>query len=190
MSVNEQSQADLWDREYRDGRWDFLHAMREVPRYGIVSAYLTQILKPGSLLDIGCGDGVLMDYVPADKITRYVGVDLAQEALDRFRGLPKGGELVCTDLQSYQTAEKFDAILFNEVLFFADDPAKELARYKPFLTKDGAMVISLYVKATGGAARQLAKVEEALKTPDWQLIDSCSLVSNAKGTKWHLFLVR
>ncbi|MFD2263154.1 class I SAM-dependent methyltransferase [Lacibacterium aquatile] len=190
MSVNEQSQAALWDREYRDGRWNFLHAMREVPRYGIVSAYLAQVLKPGSLLDIGCGDGVLMDYLPVTKISRYVGVDLAQEALDRFRGLPVGGELACADLQSYQPQGKFDAILFNEVLFFADDPAAEMARYKKFLTPEGAMVVSLYVKQSGGAARQLAQVEEALAGTEWDLIDSCKLVSNAKGTTWHLFLAR
>jgi SAM-dependent methyltransferase len=39
---------------------------------------------------------------------------------------------------------KFDVIIFNEVIYYLDDPLKELERYSEFLTKDGFFIISIY----------------------------------------------
>ncbi len=186
------SEAARWDQEYRDGRWDFLHRLREAPRYGIVLSYLMQAQggKPASLLDIGCGDGALIPYLAGLPLTRYVGVDISAEALAKFQGLPAGGNLVCADLAGFQPDGQFDAILFNEVLFFTDDPAAELRRYRRALAPGGVMVVSMYEKASGGAARCLAQVAEELSSPGWTLMDSCRLTTLGKGTNWRLFLAQ
>jgi 2-polyprenyl-6-hydroxyphenyl methylase/3-demethylubiquinone-9 3-methyltransferase len=184
------SEAQRWDQEYQDGRWNFLHKLREAPRYGAVAAYLMQAPRPFRLLDIGCGDGVLMQYVHPSLLSGYVGVDLAQAALDRFEGLPPGGVTRCADLATYEPEGKFDAILFNEVLFFTADPVAEMARYRKALTPNGVMIVSLYAKETGGARRILDQVHGALTGPEWTLLDHCRLTTLGKGTNWQLYLAR
>ncbi len=184
------SDAQRWDQEYQDGRWDFLHKLREAPRYGAIAAYLMQAKRPYRLLDVGCGDGVLMQYLHPAWLSGYVGVDLAQTALDRFQGLPAGGVTRCADLATYQPEGQFDAILFNEVLFFTADPAAELGRYRKALTPGGVMIVSLYVKDSGGAKATLDAVHSALTGPDWTLLDHCRLTTLGKGTRWQLYLAR
>jgi 2-polyprenyl-6-hydroxyphenyl methylase/3-demethylubiquinone-9 3-methyltransferase len=187
------TEAARWDAEYREGRWDFLQNIKEVPRYGVIAAYLRQVLSaesPGSLLDIGCGDGVLLKYLDPRTLDHYVGVDVSQTALDRFRNLPDCGQLVAADLSTFSPARLFDIVLFNEVLFFADDPVRQLNRYRSHISPTGAMIVSLYAKDTGGARRVLDQVHAELTGPGWQLIDHCRLTTLKKGTSWQLYLAR
>lgn len=184
------SEAQRWDQEYQDGRWDFLHKLREAPRYGAIAAYLMQAKRPYRLLDVGCGDGVLMQYLHPEWLSGYVGVDLAQTALDRFQGLPPGGVTRCADLASYQPEGSFDAILFNEVLFFTPDPVAEINRYRAALNPGGVMIVSLYVKDTGGAKTALDAVHGLFTGPEWDLLDHCRLTTLGKGTRWQLYLAR
>lgn len=39
---------------------------------------------------------------------------------------------------------KYDAIVFNECLYYFDDPVETIRRYRSFLARDGVFVISLF----------------------------------------------
>ena len=59
----------------------FLHEQRLEAVHDVVRA-----IAPRTLLDLGCGDGVLLTrLVDEARIERIVGIDLSQEALDRLR---------------------------------------------------------------------------------------------------------
>lgn len=68
--------AATWNAEYEAGRWTYLGQLPELARFSVLIGYH---FKPGgSILDIGCGEGVLYERMQAHGYSRYVGVDLSR----------------------------------------------------------------------------------------------------------------
>lgn len=72
--------------------------------------------RGGSVLDIGCGTGLLLDHVRPE---RYLGIDPSRAMLARLRAKHPGAEVVPTSFESFYTAERFDLIvgLFGSVSY-------------------------------------------------------------------------
>jgi 2-polyprenyl-3-methyl-5-hydroxy-6-metoxy-1,4-benzoquinol methylase len=191
--------TNRWETEYKAGRWAYLQGLQETARNGVVAAYLRHAMPAGTLLDVGCGEGVLTRHLDRALVTRYVGVDIAQAALDNA-GLGKGGldptwaRLACSPLEDFAptAGERFAAIVFNEVLFFTDDPGTMLARYRDWLVPEGIVVVSMYrtPRETSGARRSLDQVWAALDGPGWTSLDESRLTNVTKDLTWHVRLVR
>lgn len=62
----------------------------------------------GSILDIGCGTGLLLDYIRPE---RYVGIDPSRGMLARLREKHPDAEVVATAFESFFTREKFDLVV-------------------------------------------------------------------------------
>lgn len=186
--------SNRWETEYRAGRWAYLQGLQEAARYGIVAAYLRQTMSPGSLLDVGCGEAILARHLDRAQVTRYVGVDLAQAALDTAKLDPTWARLVCSPLEDFSPAagETFAAIVFNEVLFFTDAPGAVLARYRDWLAPGGVVIVSMYrtPRPESGARRSLDAVWDALDGPGWTALDESRLTNVTKDLTWHVRLVR
>lgn len=138
------SAAD-WEREYASGRWDYLREAPELPRYSVIAGYCRFFGPAERVLDIGCGEGLMADWLGTVGFGAYVGIDLSEKAVAaaRGRGLPKTDFLVA-DAEAFEPDGRFDAIIFNEVLYFLDDPAAQLGRYSRALADGGVLVVSLY----------------------------------------------
>ncbi len=186
--------TNRWETEYQAGRWAYLKGLHEAGRYGVVAAYLRHAMAPGALLDVGCGEAILADYLEREQATRYVGVDIAQAALDLARIDRAWGRLVCSALEAFtpEAGARFSAIVFNEVLFFADEPAAELARYRQWLAPDGVVIVSMYQtpRPDSGARRSFEAVWAALDAPGWRTLDETSLTNLTKQLTWRIRLVR
>ena len=74
-----------------------------------------------SVLDIGCGTGVLLIYANLQEPAKLTGIDLFPEVLvtarENLEAQGAKAELVCTDVQDYHPAEQFDIILCNPPYF-------------------------------------------------------------------------
>ena len=186
--------TNRWETEYEAGRWAYLGGLQETARNGVVAAYLRHAMPAGTLLDVGCGEGVLARHLDRQLATRYVGVDIAQAALDNATLDPAWARLVCSPLEDFAPAagERFAAIVFNEVLFFTDAPGAMLARYRDWLAPDGVVVVSMYrtPRETSGARRSLEAVWAALDGPGWTSLDESRLTNVPKDLTWHVRLVR
>jgi 2-polyprenyl-3-methyl-5-hydroxy-6-metoxy-1,4-benzoquinol methylase len=91
----------------------------------------------GRVLDIGCADGPLAALVPAD---RYVGVDLAQAAVDAARTAhPAHRFEVITDLRPDET---FDTIAALAVIEHVPQPARWLTDLAGHLAPGGSIVLT------------------------------------------------
>lgn len=132
-----------WDSEYASGAWQWLRSSQELPRYSVIVGYCRHIRPSGSVLDIGCGEGLLARWL-ANECSRYVGVDLSAEAiaLARAKNLPFA-EFVVADAKDFRPSAQFDVVAFNECLIYFERPAELVTRLAGALTPGGAIIVSL-----------------------------------------------
>jgi 2-polyprenyl-3-methyl-5-hydroxy-6-metoxy-1,4-benzoquinol methylase len=151
--------AETWNAEYASGRWDYLGQLPELSRFSVLAGYLRHFKPGGALLDVGCGEGVLAKRLHPSDYRSYVGVDISCAAIDKANalGLPNAS-FSAADAQVYHPTGTFDAIVFNEVLYFFADPPSTVERYARALSRDGIFLLSNNTAFRGGRA-----ILEALK---------------------------
>jgi SAM-dependent methyltransferase len=133
---------DEWEDQYRSGRWDYLAERPEQARY---TALRTRIEAAGatSVLDVGCGTGVLRDCLGDRFSGRYVGVDWSHAALAGRIRRP-GETLLCADASRLPLRGSFDAVVLSEVLYYLDEPLAAVRRMLALAAPTGQLLISLY----------------------------------------------
>jgi 2-polyprenyl-3-methyl-5-hydroxy-6-metoxy-1,4-benzoquinol methylase len=91
----------------------------------------------GSLLDVGCGEGALSDFLNEDQKKNYVGIDLSKEAV-RIAKTKRNLNFIQASAETFSPPEGrlFDVIVFNEVLYYTEH-VEMLKRYQNFLTAEG-----------------------------------------------------
>jgi len=98
-------------------------------------------LSGDSLLDIGCGDGILTRKL-CGHFLRVVGVDCDAENLRRARGMgAANAEFIYAAVESLETDERFDVITMLMVLEHVADPVLVLERLSRFLNDTGMMFV-------------------------------------------------
>jgi SAM-dependent methyltransferase len=135
-----------WDRQWKQGKWNYLDSQPiERSRFAIVGQLFIPEYGPrnATILDVGCGEGTLLDFLPGRFKSHYYGIDISKEAIARAeKARPKGNFETATAHQ-YNPARKFDVILFSEVLYYCDYESL-LKQYESFLTSDGIIISSLF----------------------------------------------
>jgi SAM-dependent methyltransferase len=154
----QQVTAETWDREYRDGQWEYLRKMDSLAGLVSILGYC-QFLNPQSILDAGCGEGLLAEKLKILPYKAYLGMDVSKEAIaiatrrlgdDRSR-------FTVADAWAFETDERFDVIVFNQSLYYLTDPAGILKKYRTLLTPGGRIIVSM--------------VDNARTRSVWRLID-------------------
>jgi SAM-dependent methyltransferase len=138
--------AGDWDREYSSDVWKRLHSVGELGRYSLIVGYCNHYRPGGSVLEIGCGEGLLAQRLSQAGVTRYLGVDVSASAIETAGKLGLAGHsFVAADAAAYQPPAdgSQDLLVFNETLYYFDAPAHEAARYARCLNPEGLMVVSL-----------------------------------------------
>ena len=72
-----------WDKQYKIGRWESLKSERESRRYYQIINYLKEYgpVNP-SILDLGCGDGVLNERMKEFQYSHFLGLDFSKVSID------------------------------------------------------------------------------------------------------------
>lgn len=174
--------AESWSTEYRCGRWDYLRSLDELAHYSVVAGYCKFLRPGGAILDLGCGEGVLLDALDSQTYSTYVGVDIAPAAIERALARCNGERQFATaDVATYTPSSCFDVIIFNESLYYLSDPLAVVRRYENFLKPDGLFVVSMYLYAKAPLWRQLGSA--------YDIVDSTA-VANKNGMVWHCKVLR
>jgi len=135
----------LLDAEYARGDWDYLQGPSEFARFSIVAGYCRHHKPHGSILEIGCGEGFLPARIGSESYSRYLGVDVSEEAIARAR--PRQNErtaFIAEDATRLQPGERFDVVIFNECLEYFEDPLGLLRRYETCLHDTGIYIVSIF----------------------------------------------
>lgn len=137
---------ERWEEQFRTGHWNYLKNIDQMPRYSVIAGYI-EIFFPGSasVLDLGCGYGILYEKVRLLHDHYYLGVDISQEAINHAVSTYDKPELfICEDIEKYDPKRKFDVIIFNESLYYIDNPVGLVERYFNYLTDGGYIIISMW----------------------------------------------
>ena len=67
--------VDYWNNSYQLGNWDYLNSATENTRYSILTHWIQKYSCSRSVLDLGCGDGILCTHLGA--LNEYLGVDVS-----------------------------------------------------------------------------------------------------------------
>lgn len=138
-------QAKSWNEEYASDKWEFLHDLEELSRYSILTGYMACLKPGGAFLDIGCGDGILFNKYKPYGFTSYTGVDISEVAIQKLCSQEiKNASFVCADGEKYQPSEFYDAIIFNESIYYFNEPMETIEHYKAYLKKGGVIITSIF----------------------------------------------
>lgn len=182
-----------WDRDYAAGRWNYLTEPREQARL-VVAALYVHCFGPGRVLDIGCGSAKLFDHLDPKRLSAYTGVDFSRAGLDTATVDPAKAQLIHASAEAFvpPAGAQYDSILFNEVIYFIEDPRGQLHRYAGYLAPSGTMILSITrARAEGGSwDRKLNALWTALDEGPWETLDEVFIGHRASGNSWRVRVFR
>lgn len=166
---------DAWEAQYREGGWAFMRNPDEVARYSVIAGYVHALTPGGSVLDVGGGEGILVDHLRPFGYSRYLGIDLSEAAVEQAAGRrDQKTAFAAADAEAFVPEGRWDAIVFNECVYYFEDPVGTVGRYKGFLAPGGVLVVSTFrSRRSDVIAARLKKAHELLEE---------TAVSNRKGT--------
>lgn len=176
-----------WNYQYDKGLWDGLENIDELARFSVLAGYV-HFLKPDnpSILEIGCGEGILAQRIGRQYYGSFLGTDVADAAIaqanSRFGDSKTRFEAV--DMNDFRADEQFDVIIFNEAIYYLKPMLDKLMfQYAPMLKPNGLLIISMN---TGRHADSKAKWDQIEKV--FQVVDS-TFVETAKNG-WRVKVLR
>lgn len=106
-------ERSTWEKDYQAGRWNYLSGGEESIRYAAIASVIRRRQRPVSILDVGCGEGLMLKYVAAESISKYTGLDLAQAASDRVTQPRSVDRLVCNNRCARRVRRYFEEASFE-----------------------------------------------------------------------------
>lgn len=136
-----------WDKEWKSGAWRYMETVAvERARISVIGGVFIPMYAGAnaSVLDIGCGEGSIADFLTDAAKAKYVGVDLSKEAIiaaKKARGPPL--RFVHAAAHKFQPLHKFDVVVFSDVLYYTEHE-KVLKQYEQYLNLNGVLIISIF----------------------------------------------
>jgi 2-polyprenyl-6-hydroxyphenyl methylase/3-demethylubiquinone-9 3-methyltransferase len=127
--------------QYERGYWDYLKGIDQVGGYSMIVGYV-DFFSCRSILDVGCGNGVMRSRLERVAFERYVGIDpvaagiaIAQQYAD-VRTEFMVGDVFLPQLGS------FDAVVCCEVLYHIPELEAALDRIRVLVNPGGYLLTS------------------------------------------------
>lgn len=165
-----------WERAYAAGRWDYLRGLAELGHYSVVAGYCQTLTPAGRVLELGCGEGLLLRVLRGDAYREYLGIDIAAVAIARAQArADTHTAFAVDDIATFTPPHPFDAIVFIESLYYLPDATATLTRLTRYLAPGGVFIVSMYLHPRHALWRRLGRAFNVLDTTQ---------VRNAKGIVW------
>lgn len=133
-----------WESAYECGRLDYFGSLPELPRYAMLAGYLRKFGSSKTILDVGCGPGLLREHLRGLDFTSYTGIDLSHAAIS-------SAEARCDERTTFVRGDVLsaalppvDIVVLNEVLYYAPTPGAVLDAVDRVLPEDGLLLTSMW----------------------------------------------
>ena len=142
--LNSESLNKFYESHYRDlyktGSPEQLFLSQYFKAATKIESFIGEIeLK--NILEIGSGPGGILKYFEHKKNSKVLGIDLDQRYLDY--GIKNGLELINSDVETFQSKNKYDLIIVCHVLEHLKNPGDLLKNLKSFLNEEGSIYIEV-----------------------------------------------
>jgi SAM-dependent methyltransferase len=172
----------VWEEQYQAGGWEFMRGLDELARYAVIAAFVrrlgagsTNAAAGARVLDVGCGEGLLVDHLRPLGYRRYLGIDLSPAAVGQAAGRADAAtSFAVADGEGDPPPGPWDVVVFNESVYYFRDPLATVSRYEGALAAGGAFVVSTF------RSRRADAIGRALLRR-YHLVEETA-VSNRKGT--------
>lgn len=110
----------------------------------IVARYLVSQAKDKQItvLDLGCDIGFVGTLSGSENI-RFTGADISSEVLKKLPGVYKSKILLDLNSKDWRIGEKFDYVVFTDVLEHLYDPAAAIRQISQLLKTGGTLILSV-----------------------------------------------
>lgn len=133
-----------WDAQYHAGGWTGLESGAQVAHYAAIVGYVQHLYPEGaSVVDVGCGHGVLFRQLRWLPLRSYVGFDLSATAIAQAAPLvDERARFEVGNFETWSAHERPDVIIFNESIAYTRRPLAVLERYVGMLAEGGCFIVS------------------------------------------------
>jgi 2-polyprenyl-3-methyl-5-hydroxy-6-metoxy-1,4-benzoquinol methylase len=131
--------------------------------------------RVGSILEVGCGEGVQSEYF-ARQCDRLTGIDVSARAIERARRRLPDAEFAAGDLYAMpwaNDAKRFDVVVACEVIYYMSD----VPRFLDQMSRLGKGCLVTYFAA---AERKMGQYVRAI--PGVEMDE----IKHAPDTSWHV----
>jgi 2-polyprenyl-3-methyl-5-hydroxy-6-metoxy-1,4-benzoquinol methylase len=164
-----------WNAQYAEGGWDRLRKLEELAHHAVLAAYFTRLKPAGSVLDVGCGEGIFHEQLHG-AYRHYLGIDFAEPVRQAEPKADERTAFQAADMHDFSTDARFDAIVFNESLYYHHDPMTGLRHYETMLAPEGVLLVSMHE-----TPRNIKLW--ALITARYRVVDSVR-ITNTQNVAW------
>jgi SAM-dependent methyltransferase len=186
LPARNRASAAQWDAEYADGDWERLDTITEVAHYMVILGFLDYGVPRPTVLDIGCGPGRLTGLLARFGFANYLGIDFSVEAVRRARLLSiPDARFEVADMNHWDTAERFDTVVLNESLYYADDPPRMFERAIGWLAEDGIVIVSMFKPAPGARG-----IWSQLESSTVYQLAASTVTDHGSGNAWDIKAMR
>lgn len=134
----------LWNQQFVNGHWARLADENQQEHYLQILELFKKHCNSGSVLDIGCGEGLLYPYFMSDNQFSnegYLGVDISDVAIEKAKKNFPTGDFKVLDFQKESISKRFDTVIFNESLYYFNNAEKTLTNCLSNNVVDGGNII-------------------------------------------------
>ncbi|RZK14046.1 MAG: class I SAM-dependent methyltransferase [Pedobacter sp.] len=171
----------VWENQFDSGYWDYLYSDDEKEHYSCICDFYSKFALGKSVLDVGCGQGVLYHYLTEniDKTIEYFGIDISSNAVELAKKQFPDCHFMQLDFDRDGLEQKFDVIIFNETLYYFDQPLKTIQESaNSNLNRGGHFIVSMFDIPANDKIWQVLHEE--------YLFIEVKNISNLKGQKWRV----
>ncbi|MEZ4875633.1 MAG: class I SAM-dependent methyltransferase [Flavobacteriaceae bacterium] len=172
-----------WNKQYRKGRWESLKSDLESHRYYKIIDFMKQFGPTSpSILDLGCGDGVLRQRMEAFEFEYFKGIDFSSVSIQKAneKQLSKS-EFEWADIIKFKPKKNYDIIVFNEVFYYIPETEKIKVMNRMFehLKKGSIIITSIFREGIGCW-------EYFKENPQLKELDFTTVTTEKETTYWKI----
>ena len=104
----------------------------------IFSEYITN----KSILDVGCGTGVLIEFLQKLKAKDITGIDISKKMIEIAANKHKNCEFICNNILDWKTPKKFDTIIMYNCYPHLDNKLGLVEKIYKLLNPDGVFIVA------------------------------------------------